>query len=129
MDIPGQSRAQGQRAVEAILVLRKTLELSDQNIRALEAQLLTDILDTDNIPQQLIDAQKSRSRIADTLHRKHSALGIDERETLANATRSSYFCLKMNARALKRRIRDRLRQRKFELERLERAYRVTVNGK
>jgi hypothetical protein len=35
----------------------------------------------------------------------------------------------MNARSLKHRIRDRLRQRKFELEKLERAYRHTVNGK
>ncbi|KII83461.1 hypothetical protein PLICRDRAFT_84861, partial [Plicaturopsis crispa FD-325 SS-3] len=35
----------------------------------------------------------------------------------------------MNARALKKRIRDRLRQRKFELERLEREYRNTVNEK
>ena len=33
----------------------------------------------------------------------------------------------MNALALKQRIRDRLRQRKFELEILERAYRKTVN--
>ena len=34
----------------------------------------------------------------------------------------------MNACALKARIRDHLRQRKFELERLERSYRKTVNG-
>ncbi|KIJ06019.1 hypothetical protein PAXINDRAFT_20761 [Paxillus involutus ATCC 200175] len=32
----------------------------------------------------------------------------------------------MNALAVKTRIRDRLRQRKFELERIERAYRQTV---
>lgn len=34
----------------------------------------------------------------------------------------------MNALALKQRLRDRLRQRKFELEKLERSYRRTVNG-
>ena len=34
----------------------------------------------------------------------------------------------MNAYALKTRIRDRLCQRKFELKRLERSYRKTVNG-
>jgi hypothetical protein len=34
----------------------------------------------------------------------------------------------MNACAVKTRIRERLRQCKFELERLERAYRTTVNG-
>jgi len=33
----------------------------------------------------------------------------------------------MNAHALKARLRDRLRQRKFELEKLERSYRNTIN--
>jgi len=34
----------------------------------------------------------------------------------------------MNAQSLKRRIHDRLRQRKFKLEKPERAYRHTING-
>jgi len=34
----------------------------------------------------------------------------------------------MNALALKKRIRDQLRQRKFQHERLERAYRHTSGG-
>lgn len=131
MRLPGRSRTQGQRAVEGILALRKTMELNDENIRALESKLLTDIheaFDTNDVPQQLANAQASRSRMLEALRRKHEALGVDERESLANATRSEYVRLRMNARALKRRIRDRLRQRKFELERLEYAYRQMVNG-
>jgi hypothetical protein len=42
---------------------------------------------------------------------------------------SAYLCIRMNARSLKHRIHDRLCQHKFELEKLERAYRHTVNGK
>lgn len=129
--IAGQARSQGERAVEAIMALRKTLEIHDQTIRSLEGQLLADIhhtINTDDIPQQLLDVQSSRVRITKSLSHKYNALGVDECKILANAARSSYFRLQMNARALKRRIRDRLRQRKFELERLERAYRQTVTG-
>jgi hypothetical protein len=35
----------------------------------------------------------------------------------------------MNARAIKTRIRDRLRQQKFKIERLECSYRHVINGK
>ena len=35
----------------------------------------------------------------------------------------------MNARALKIRLREKLRFRKFELDRLERSFRHQVNGK
>lgn len=129
--IAGQAQSQEERAVEAIMALRKTLEIHDQTIRSLEGQLLANIhhtINMDDIPQQLLDAQSSRVCITKSLSRKYNALGVDEREILANAARSSYFRLRMNARALKRRIRNRLRQQKFELERLEQAYRQTVTG-
>lgn len=61
------------------------------------------------------------------MHKK-AALGVEARTLLTDISTSDYLRLRMNARALKQRIRDRLRHRKFELERLERAYRVTVNG-
>ena len=38
---------------------------------------------------------------------------------LRDISTNDYLQLHMNARALKQRIRDRLRQHKFELERLE----------
>lgn len=109
-----------------------TLELNAQSIYVLENQLLANTHQTfniDDIPQQLADAQASRARIAEVLRRKHEALGIDERESLANATRNEYLRMRMNARAPKQRIRDHLRARKFELERLECTYRQMVNGR
>lgn len=55
-------------------------------------------------------------------------MGVEERVALDELRQSRYLRDRMNARALKTRIRDRLRQRKFELEKLECAYRHTVNG-
>lgn len=98
----------------------------------LENQLLANGLHsslvTHDIPSQLEAVRAQRDRIKDAIHRKKAALGVDSRTHLEAISGSEYLRLRMNARALKQRIRDRLRQRKFELERLERAYRQTVNG-
>ncbi|KAJ6591791.1 hypothetical protein DFH09DRAFT_1073649 [Mycena vulgaris] len=49
-------------------------------------------------------------------------------QSLKNPTTSEYISLRMNARALKRRrLRDRLRLRKFELDKMERSFRRLVN--
>jgi hypothetical protein len=101
-------------------------------MRSLELQLMGDAIfdstDSTNIPQQLEDSRAQHARITDSLRRKRAALGVDERAHLVSLRRSAFLRIRMNACALKHRIRDRLRQRKFELEKLERAYRHTVNG-
>ena len=48
---------------------------------------------------------------------------------LRDISTNDYLRLHMNAHALKQCIQDRLCQRKFELERLKQAYRMTVNDK
>jgi hypothetical protein len=106
--------------------------LLNEKIRSLELQLMGnavfDPTDGTNVPQQLDDSHAQHVRITDSLRCKRAALGVDERAHLASLRRSAFLRIRMNARSLKHRIRDRLRQRKFELEKLERAYRHTVNG-
>lgn len=60
--------------------------------------------------------------------RQFAALGVTESASLVRLKQSKFLQQRMNALALKHRMRDKLRQRKFENERLERAYRRTVNG-
>lgn len=60
--------------------------------------------------------------------RQFAALGVAESASLIRLKQSKFLQQRMNALALKHRMRDKLRQRKFENERLERAYRRTVNG-
>lgn len=78
--------------------------------------------------QDLAEAYKRMSRLYDVFRAKKDALGVDGRLSLQKLTGSRYLQLRMNARALKKRIRERLRQRKFERERFERAYRNSTNG-
>jgi len=52
---------------------------------------------------------------------------VDGRLNLAKLMGNAFLKQRMNALALKQRLRERLRHRKFELENVERAYRNTVN--
>lgn len=61
--------------------------------------------------------------------RKFKSLGVADTAELQNMKQNKYLLARMNALALKQRLRDRLRQRKFEMERMERSYRSTMNGK
>ncbi|KAG2092939.1 uncharacterized protein F5147DRAFT_585710, partial [Suillus discolor] len=54
-------------------------------------------------------------------------LGISQRTCLDQLRRNIYLQVRLDAQALKMCIRERLRQRKFEIEKLEHSYRQAVN--
>ncbi|KAG2114674.1 uncharacterized protein F5147DRAFT_743849 [Suillus discolor] len=58
----------------------------------------------------------------------HAALGTEYKVNLEKIKKDIYLTVRLNALAVKTRIRDCLRQCKFELERLERSYRATINA-
>jgi hypothetical protein len=83
------------------------------------------VLDAENKYNTALSASE---RISAFLRQKERALGSIERQQLHKLVTSPYLCDRMNALALKIRLRDKLRSRKFELERLERTFRKQVNG-
>ncbi|EPS94432.1 hypothetical protein FOMPIDRAFT_128943 [Fomitopsis schrenkii] len=125
--IPRQSKNHVAKTVEAILALQKSQASYDETIRKLEAQLLDGSGDPQDLEVRLGELRTQRSKIITAVLRKRSALGVNERAQLSRLSRSKFLQLRLNARALKQRIRDRLRQRKFELDRLERSYRQTTS--
>lgn len=108
------------------------MDTHESAINVLEAKLEAGLdgngIDMTEFSILLDEARVKAKRIRTTLGCKQAALGVDAQIELQQLTNNAFLRLRMNARALKQRIRDRLRQRKFELERLERAYRVTTNG-
>ncbi|KAG1849101.1 hypothetical protein C8R48DRAFT_750301 [Suillus tomentosus] len=58
----------------------------------------------------------------------HAVLGTEDKVNLEKMKKDVYLTVRLNALAVKTRIRDRLRQCKFELERLKRSYRATINA-
>ena len=87
---------------------------------------------TGNVTKQSIQFAECRAReqkILNAIRSRRGALGVNDEVNLLALRSSAYLRARLNARALKQRLRTRLRQRKFEIEKLERSYRKTVNGK
>jgi hypothetical protein len=133
MTLKGRAKDLGKRAVEEALALQEAWLNNKEIVNTMEATLEAGIDNEDEDfteSMMLLDEARAKvSRIQKSFQSKRAALGIDGRLNLRRLMNDKFLRLRMNARALKKRIRDRLRQRKFELERLERAYRHTCNGK
>ena len=100
-------------------------------LRQEEAGLATDIINgesADEAQMRLASLREDRSRFETRLKNMKRALGVDGRLKLDKLLKNRYIQLRMNARALRTRIVRKLRDRKFELERLERSYRNVLNG-
>jgi hypothetical protein len=100
-------------------------------VRQLEEQLSSasgNDIDVVELASQIADARASYVKLQDSVRRRRTALGVGQCAALQRIRDSLFLQIRMNARAVKTRIRDRLRQRKFELERLERSYRQVVSG-
>ncbi|KAG1798007.1 hypothetical protein EV424DRAFT_1546404 [Suillus variegatus] len=118
-----RSKTNNDEQISKILALERTLSNLDESLRALETQLcagnVPNILDFDI---RLSDERAHRSKVADTLRRWKAALGIGQFADLQQLRRSIFLQVRLDAQAVKTRIRERLRQRKFEIERFERSY-------
>lgn len=84
-----------------------------------------DIVDTEIL---LNESRAAHARVKDSIRAKRSKLGVSQRVALQKLKDDAFLQLRMNARAVKTRLRDRLRQRKFELDGFERSYRHSMNG-
>lgn len=84
-------------------------------------EIVTLELELDMVLKSLRSAQSKVTKM-------DASLGVDERNALRHLVNSPFLTKRLNARALKTRIRERLRSRKFELDRLERSYRKQRSG-
>ncbi|KAF9061086.1 hypothetical protein BDP27DRAFT_1200709, partial [Rhodocollybia butyracea] len=121
-----QAKNNGKTAVEEALRLRQIHDNMQKRISDLQSTL-TD-MDTPiweaATTQMEIDSTREALRHAHAkVHQKESALGVVDRQSLRHLLNSPFLTKRMNARALKMRIQERLRSHKFELDRLEQSYR------
>ena len=75
----------------------------------------------------ILDLEKQQTNARKSVANKKKNLSVDGRLNLQRLVDNEFLKKRMNALAVKQRIRDRLRNRKFELENLERSYRKTSN--
>ncbi|KAJ7684879.1 hypothetical protein DFH06DRAFT_968141 [Mycena polygramma] len=122
----------GEKAVAAVMLLRAAVETRKVQIRDLRKQFLDAVDRGDDanstlLQMEYVEAEHAQSKAEESLRRKEAALGVDEHEELTKLANSEYMRHRMNARALKLRLRERLRARKFEMDVVERAYRRLMN--
>ena len=82
--------------------------------------------------EDLIETRRSlteeKNRIDAQLESKRSALGVNERHDLRALINDKYLQARMKALAVKERLRAKVQGKKFEFERVDRAYSNTANG-
>ena len=126
----GRSHDAADQAIDAILALEKRLKEVENRAKELENKLAkpgvtSDILD---ISIELSESHGTITRLSNLIRIKRSSLGVSEKARIWRLKDDELLQVKVNARAVKTRLRDRLWHCKFELERLERSYRQTMNS-
>ncbi|KAJ7704889.1 hypothetical protein B0H17DRAFT_1156918 [Mycena rosella] len=129
--LPRCSKNKGQQAVNAVMLLRTALKVRKTQVIQIRHKFLDAVEEEDPdaavYEVELAAAEEAQATAERHLRNKEDALGVSQRQALHTLATSQYLRLRMNARALKRRLRDRPRSRKFELDRVERSFRRLVN--
>ncbi|KAG6809758.1 hypothetical protein H0H92_014854 [Tricholoma furcatifolium] len=129
--LPRQSKPAGKNAITELMRLHESRDALKTQITELNLTLLQDDdIGLDYHAQTMADLAETRIRLKDLnarIRHKETGLGIDERAELKLLMSNPYISTMLNALAVKQRLRDRLRSRKFELDRVERSFRKQVN--
>ncbi|CAK5282226.1 unnamed protein product [Mycena citricolor] len=126
--LPRQSKNAGKIAIQD--VLRKTVamdRLKNQMSQWNEAIYKEDAdpVYVDFALQEYAKADAKLSKLAESVRRQKAVMGVEDKANLAKLVKSKYIQTRTNAAAAKTRLRNRLRQRKFELDRVEHAKMTT----
>jgi hypothetical protein len=109
--------------------LEKIVEAHLQIVSQLELWIIANQIDDYAMFQlEIADARAQHDKALNKLKRHRAVLGVEQVHDLQRLRKNKYLILHMNAFTLKTRIHECLRQRKFELEHIEWAYRQTLAG-
>ena len=126
-----QSKGLADQQIREILALAKNCDEYKDHIDELETMILGGTYpegsSLDDIQEDLEESKTKLAKLRTSITNKRSKLSVDGRLNLTKLIGNTFLKQRMNALALKQRLRDRLRNRKFELENIARAYRNTVN--
>ncbi|KIJ08449.1 hypothetical protein PAXINDRAFT_18412 [Paxillus involutus ATCC 200175] len=125
----GQLKHKADEEILKIIELEKLVGARAQMVRSLELQFISNqVHDVESFEIKIADARSQHNNLLETLRRRREGLGVTGHAKLVALQGNVFLQVRMNALAVKTQIRDCLRQRKFELERIERAYHQMVGG-
>ncbi|THH29461.1 hypothetical protein EUX98_g4727 [Antrodiella citrinella] len=133
--LPRQQKNAGKEAVKQVMQFQRAIEAVGSQIKTLDAKMSApNDLSNAISGEIMIELNASRAQLVVSLERYElrklsvmSQLGAVEQEELRQIKMSEYLTCHVNAHALCTRIIHRMRNRRFELDRLERSYRTAVN--
>ncbi|KAF8834398.1 hypothetical protein BDN67DRAFT_985349, partial [Paxillus ammoniavirescens] len=124
---PRQSKNKVDKEIGMILELEQLVKARAAIISALELRFMANrITDFASFELDIADARAQYDKLSDMLLRHHAALGVSATARLRQLRHSKYLQVCVNALAVKTWIHDCLHGRKFELERMENAYRQSA---
>ncbi|KAJ3714301.1 hypothetical protein DFJ43DRAFT_1007823, partial [Lentinula guzmanii] len=125
-----QTRNAGKKAVEGAIQLRRARDTLLESQKCLES-IVTDV---SYEPYEIAEAEielpvvrEKLLKVQSTLRTCELRLGVEGMRDYRRLASSQFFRERMNACALKTRICQRLRARKFERDRIERSFRRQMN--
>ncbi|KAJ7474951.1 hypothetical protein FB451DRAFT_1034933 [Mycena latifolia] len=123
-----QSKTAGQAAVEQVLEARQKAQQLFERVASL-GEPLQERDCTDDIrlyaQMHLPGAREAWQAVKARSMRLERELGVTDSTMLKKLQHSKYYTARLNGRALKERLRGKLRDRKFELDPIERSFRRT----
>lgn len=126
------SRTSAQKALEDIISQVALKGTYTREINALEKKIAKGSSSSDQSPSELLHRRQEtvskREALEAAIEEKKRNLGIQGQSRLRSLLSNRFLQVRLNARALKQRIRARLISRKFELERFERAAYSSSSG-
>ncbi|OAX33609.1 hypothetical protein K503DRAFT_794452 [Rhizopogon vinicolor AM-OR11-026] len=113
---PKQSKNKGAEAIATILALENILEQHNSMVHELENAILSGSANIVNIDLQLSEYRGKSKNVADNIWKRKWNLSVSDQADLKSLWNNAYLCIRMNARAVKTHLCDRLQSRKFEMK-------------
>ena len=131
---PRQAKNLADKIIEEILELKEQINLYKKEINQFENMIQSGNYqgewDLAEVKLEIEELNEKCKKAEVARRTKHASLSVDGRLNLDRLLGNKFLQMRVNALALKKRLRNRLQQRKFEIDGLERAHRKTsTNGK
>ena len=118
----GRSKQAGKKGIEEAIRLRKAVDATSAQITRLEnicSDLDSEAYEISDAEDRLPKLQKTLQSHRVSLRRLERTLGVQDMTQYRHLLNSPFIQKRMEAHTLKMRLRERLRARKFERERIE----------
>ncbi|KAF8871853.1 hypothetical protein CPB84DRAFT_1854767 [Gymnopilus junonius] len=129
--LPRQSKNLADKEIHSILALKENQKSYQVEIAALEDMIMTENFGPGmtvlEVQAQLQELNKKYKNTSKSINEKTVKLSLTDQENLKKLLGNKFLQVRMNALAVKQRIRERLRHRKYELESFGNSYRNAVN--